>query len=161
MKKLTLRGFSDKSFKAHPKVKVSVYASFRLWSFPTLPLITWLLVLPTSKAFYSFLDKGGVPSPGEVAINKENIASQYGGFYGEQTQSNPYNSGPRNPYFQHMKPGTTVSSNPYRTLSHVPPNPISNSSIPPNLTQVQLARIEENRKRALAIRMKKQNSPSC
>jgi hypothetical protein len=30
MKRLTLRGFSDKSFKAHPKVKVSSCDSFLL-----------------------------------------------------------------------------------------------------------------------------------
>jgi hypothetical protein len=39
------------------------------------------------------------------------------------------------------------------------PRPNSTSSTPPTLTQDQLARIEENRKRALAIRRKKQNSP--
>ena len=155
MKKLTLRGFSDKSFKAHPKVKVRFHTSSRYWSFPTLPLIT--VGIADFKAFYSFLENGGAPSPGEVAINKENIAVQCGVLYGEQTQSNPYISGPRNPYFQQIKPGPLNSSNPYRSLTPVPPNPISNEM--PNLTQDQLARIEENRKRAFAIRMMKQNSP--
>ncbi len=113
------------------------------------------------KAFYSLLESGGsMPSFGEVAINKENIVSQHCGFYGGQTQPNHCTAGSRNPYSQQAKPGKSISSNPYQTFSPVPHHPDSNNSTPTNLTQDQLARIEENRKRALAIRMKKQKSLS-
>lgn len=110
------------------------------------------------------LDSSDISNSGQAATNKENV-SRHCDFYGEQTQRNPYTSGPMNPYFQQTKPGTSFSSNPYERFSPVPrstpkPHPNSTSSTPPNLTQDQLVRMEENRKRALAIRMKKQNSPS-
>mmetsp|Transcript_33258 Transcript_33258/g.61031 ORF Transcript_33258/g.61031 Transcript_33258/m.61031 type:complete len:85 (-) Transcript_33258:75-329(-) len=40
------------------------------------------------------------------------------------------------------------------------PPPTSTSSISPSLTRDQMNRMEENRRRALAIRMKKQNNSS-
>ncbi len=114
------------------------------------------------KAFYSLLD--GNSSSRQVATNKENVVLQRSEYDGDQMKRNPYTSGPMNPYFQQTKPNTSFSSNPYERFSPVPqstpkPYPNSTRSTPPNLTQDQLARIEENRKRALAIRMKKQNSP--
>jgi hypothetical protein len=114
------------------------------------------------KAFYSLLD--GNSSSRQVSTNKENIVLHHSEFSGDQMERNTYTSGPRNPYFQQTNPSTSFSSNPYGRFSPVPqftikPRPNSTSSTPPTLTQDQLARIEENRKRALAIRMKKQNSP--
>lgn len=114
------------------------------------------------KAFYSLLD--GNSRSRQVATNKENIVLRHSEFSGDQMERNLYTSGPRNPYFQQTNPNTSFSSNPYGRFSPVPqstpkPHPNSTSSTPPTLTQDQLARIEENRKRALAIRMKKQNSP--
>ena len=114
------------------------------------------------KAFYSLLD--GNSRSRQVATNKENIVLRHSEFSGDQMERNLYTSGPRNPYFQQTNPNTSFSSNPYGRFSPVlqstpKPHPNSTSSTPPTLTHDQLARIEENRKRALAIRMKKQNSP--
>ena len=152
LKLLTLRGFSQKTFRAHPKVKT----------------------------FYNLLDNGGRPSPGQV--NKENFVAEQRDdhigdlpdpFDGDQRQRNPFNSsGSTNPYSQRKLPAS--SANPYYQqprmqtsgrFSPVPqsgakPPPSSASSISPSLTREQLQRMEENRKRALAIRLKKQGSSS-
>ena len=160
LKLLTLRGFSQKTFRAHPKVKT----------------------------FYNLLDNGGRPSPGQV--NKENFVAEQRDDHigdlpdpfdgdlpdpfdeGNQTQRNHYNSGPMNPYHQRKLPAS--STNPYYQqprvqtsgrFSPVPqsgakPPPSSASSISPSLTREQLQRMEENRKRALAIRLKKQGNSS-
>lgn len=129
-RRLTLRGFSEKTFRAHPKVK----------------------------AFYSLLaggSRGGgdVASSGQVATNKENQQCQSDG--AQTIQVNPYTSGSRNPYSQ---PTMTRASPVSQTINSQPhPNAASHTPSPPsNLTQDQLARMEENRKRAIAIRMKKQ-----
>ena len=149
LKLLTLRGFSEKSFRAHPKVK----------------------------AFYRVLD-GKPPNVGtnKRHINKENVASRPVDHIGElpdpfeagdpRQGNNPYNSG-GNPYAQRkQQPG----SNPYQqrayqangrfspSLQTSPRPPSSMSSASPTLTQEQKQRMEESRKRALAIRMKKQQS---
>ncbi|KAL7536983.1 hypothetical protein ACHAXR_007524 [Thalassiosira sp. AJA248-18] len=158
LKLLTLRGFSEKAFRAHPKVK----------------------------AFYNLLDNGGHPNFGQPN-NKENFVTRQHDdhnigdlpdpFEGNQMQHNPYNSGP-NPYSQ-RKQASSFSTNPYDqsrsqrqvhvqttgSFSPVPhsapkPPPSSTRSISPTLTQDQLKRMEENRKRALAIRLKKQKDSS-
>ena len=149
LKLLTLRGFSEKSFRAHPKVK----------------------------AFYRVLD-GKPPNVGtnKRHINKENVASRPVDQIGElpdpfeardpRQGNNPYNSG-SNPYTQRKhQPG----SNPYQQRAYQangrfspmpqtsPRPPSSMASASPTLTQEQKQRMEESRKRALAIRMKKQQS---
>lgn len=139
LRRLTLRGFSEKTFRAHPKVKT----------------------------FYSLLagdSRGGgyVASSGRVATNKENtVLLQRCQSDGTQAvQVNPYTSGSRNPYSQPtMTRNSPVSQ--MNNYSQTRPNSASLTPPPPsNLTQDQLARMEENRKRAIAIRMKKRNCPS-
>lgn len=158
MKLLTLRGFSEKSFRAHPKVKV----------------------------FYSLLDNGGIPKCSQVN-NKENFVTQHPDdhigelrdpFEADQAQRNPYNSGnSMNPYSQRKQGASSFSTNPYQQsqrqtqgytqaagrFSPMPqsvprPPPNSTSSTSPTLTQDQVKRMEESRKRAIAIRMKKQGN---
>jgi len=155
LKLLTLRGFSEKSFRAHPKVKT----------------------------FYNMLDNGGIPNCSQ-ANNKENFGNQHhceigdlrDPFEADQIQRNPYNSGQNmNPYSQRKQGATSFSTNPYQQTQHqghtqttnrfspvpqsVPmPPPNSTSSVSPTLTQDQVKRMEENRKRALAIRKKQGNS---
>lgn len=147
LKLLTLRGFSEKSFRAHPKVK----------------------------AFYRVLD-GKPPNVGtnKRHINKENVVSHPIDQIGElpdpfedpRQGNNPYNSS-SNPYTQRKhQPG----SNPYQQRAYQangrfspnpqtsPRPPSSMASASPTLTQEQKQRMEESRKRALAIRMKKQQS---
>mmetsp|Transcript_11040 Transcript_11040/g.27143 ORF Transcript_11040/g.27143 Transcript_11040/m.27143 type:complete len:262 (+) Transcript_11040:1801-2586(+) len=148
LKRLTLRGFSEKSFRAHPKVK----------------------------AFYSLLDKGGIPDFGQVT-NKENaiqhdcdnIGDLHDPFEGHH--GNPYNSGNTKPYSHQRQPIPSFTKNPYQQsqhskqvnvqitgrFSHVPQVTPKPSAASPAPTQDQVKRMEENRKRALAIRMKKQN----
>lgn len=137
-RRLTLRGFSEKTFRAHPKVK----------------------------AFYSLLagdSRGGgdVASSGRVATNKENtVLLQRCQSDGAQAkQVNPYTSGSRNPYSQ---PTMTRNSPVSQMNNCTQPRPTSAShTLPPpsNLTQDQLARMEENRKRAIAIRREKSIGP--
>eukprot|EP00579_Thalassiosira_antarctica_P012030 CAMPEP_0201922578 /NCGR_PEP_ID=MMETSP0903-20130614/10574_1 /ASSEMBLY_ACC=CAM_ASM_000552 /TAXON_ID=420261 /ORGANISM="Thalassiosira antarctica, Strain CCMP982" /LENGTH=778 /DNA_ID=CAMNT_0048459739 /DNA_START=65 /DNA_END=2401 /DNA_ORIENTATION=+ len=156
LKLLTLRGFSAKSFRAHPKVK----------------------------AFYSLLD-GGRPNLGQIT-NKENVVARHHDdhigdlpdpFEGDQTQRNPYNSGRMNPYSQ-RKQASSFSTNPYQQpqrqsqvqqtagrFSPVPqsaskPPPTSTISISPTHTQDQINRMAENRRLAIQKRMKKQNDSS-
>jgi len=156
LKLLTLRGFSAKSFRAHPKVK----------------------------AFYSLLD-GGRPNLGQIT-NKENVVARHHDdhigdlpdpFEGDQTQRNPYNSGRMNPYSQ-RKQASSFSTNPYQQpqrqsqvqqtagrFSPVPqsaskPPPTSTISISPTHTQDQINRMAENRRLAIQKRMKKQNDLS-
>jgi len=151
-----LKGFSEKSFRAHPKVK----------------------------AFYNLLDN---PNLGQMN-NKENVVSRHHDdtfrdlsdpFDGIQAQQKPYDTSGSNPYSQRKQSASSYSSNPYQQpqrpwhpnvqttgkFSPVPsaahrPTPSSASSASPNLTQDQVKRMEENRKRALAIRMKKQKDSS-
>ncbi|KAL9190689.1 hypothetical protein ACHAXT_000395 [Thalassiosira profunda] len=152
LKLLTLRGFSEKCFRAHPKVKT----------------------------FYRLLD-GDAPPTGP-ANEKENARAQhpddclgdFDPFEGGSAQGNPYSSGSRNPYPQQKQPPSSYGSNPYgqpqgsgqgqvQTMgrfSPVPSAPRPTVSISPNLTEDQRLRMEENRKRALAIRMQKQNGSS-
>ena len=140
LRRLTLRGFSEKTFRAHPKVK----------------------------AFYSLLAGAGggggsdIPSSGRVVTNKENtvLLQRCQSDGAQAVHVNPYTSGSRNPYSQ---PTMTRISPVSQMKNYSQPRPNSASHTPPppsNLTQDQLARMEENRKRAIAIRMKKQNSPS-
>ncbi|EJK60099.1 hypothetical protein THAOC_19608 [Thalassiosira oceanica] len=137
LKLLTLRGFNERCFRAHPKVKT----------------------------FYKLLESGGLmPSP----INKENAAGidSFSCEDDRPPQRPPYVPG-QNPY----KRQAAVPSNPYggrqhpvQTNGRFSPNPAQNParsqpvSASPNLTEDQRRRMEENRRRALAIRMKKQQN---
>ena len=142
------------------------------------------------KAFYRLLDGGDPnlgQVTNKRHVNKENTASRHHSdafgdlqdpFEGNPTQRNPYSSGSTNPYSQRKQPASN-STNPYhqyqqnqrqgnvQTNGRFSPMPRSSpkppptvSSASPTLTQDQKRRMEENRKRALAIRMKKQNSSS-
>lgn len=182
MKLLTLRGFSAKSFRAHPKVKVGnnvLLFSLLIDSSSPSNLALGHCFRQILKAFYSLLD-GGTPNFGQVT-DKENVTQHHDDHIGEihdpfedQTQRNPYTSGRMNPYSQRKQPAPSSSSNPYQQyqrqrqvnvqttgrFSPVPqsaPKPSTNS-ISPTLTEDQRKRMAENRKRALAIRMKKQNN---
>ncbi|KAL3757376.1 hypothetical protein ACHAWU_008537 [Discostella pseudostelligera] len=139
LERLTLRGFSEKCFRAHPKVK----------------------------AFYNLLDNGGASK----ITNKENVYGHYSEV--EQTQYNPYNSSSANPYSQRKQIVTPYPPNPYNQSNRqmqysVPINertsPVphtaslsSSTSSATTLTPEQIKRIEENRQRALAIRLNKQS----
>jgi len=152
LKLLTLRGFSASSFRAHPKVK----------------------------AFYNLLD-GGCPNSGQIN-NKENVVSQHHDdhfgdlhdpFEGDQMHCNPYINGRTNPYSQRKQASLSsarIYQQPQRHAMRMqaagpqpqsaPKPPNSMSSISPTLTRDQINRMEENRRRALAIRMNKQNGSS-
>jgi len=137
LKLLTLRGFNERCFRAHPKVKT----------------------------FYKLLESGGLMSS---PINKENAAGidPFSCEDDRPPQRPPYVPG-QNPY----KRQAAVPSNPYggrqhpvQTNGRFSPNPAQNParsqpvSASPNLTEDQRRRMEENRRRALAIRMKKQQN---
>lgn len=137
LKLLTLRGFNERCFRAHPKVKT----------------------------FYKLLESGGLMSS---PINKENAAGidSFSCEDDRPPQRPPYVPG-QNPY----KRQAAVPSNPYggrqhpvQTNGRFSPNPAQNParsqpvSASPNLTEDQRRRMEENRRRALAIRMKKQQN---
>jgi ATP-dependent DNA helicase PIF1 len=164
LKLLTLRGFSEKAFRAHPKVK----------------------------EFYRLLN-GGAPNPkrngkenlnnfhdeiGDVAdpFVAPNLPTQtHARGSGSRTPVNPYSNQPQqapssyagNPYnrqqyqYQPRPPQPAqfqqrVSPIPQQQQQQQPPS--SASSVSPTLTAEQKRRMEENRKRALAIRMKKQHN---
>jgi len=166
---LTLRGFSEKAFRAHPKVK----------------------------EFYRLLN-GGAPNPkrnGKENLNNfddgiEDLADPFVAPNPPPTQNQTRRSGCTpvnnpNPYTNQRQPPSSYSGNPYnrqqqyqprppqpaqfqQRLSPVPqqqqrsrnpyPTPPSAASVSPTLTAEQKRRMEENRKRALAIRMKKQQN---
>lgn len=79
--------------------------------------------------------------------------------------NNPYNSG-SDPYAQRKQPGSYPyqqrayqANGRFSPMPHTSPRPSSSmASTSPTLTQEQKQRMEESRKRALAIRMKKQQS---
>ena len=77
MNLLTLRGFSARSFKAHPKVKVLLTFYERSLDFD-LSLTILPLALPNTKAFYKLLD-GGPPNLSDQIVDKENTINQYSG----------------------------------------------------------------------------------
>jgi ATP-dependent DNA helicase PIF1 len=160
LKYLTLRGFSEKAFRAHPKVK----------------------------EFYRLLN-GGAPNPTRSEKeNLNNFHDDFGDIVDPFVAPTPRNvargsgSTPVNPYFNHpQQASSSYSGNPYnrqqrppqpaqfqQRVSPIPqqqqqhqrtfPTPPSASSVSPVLTAEQKRRMEENRKRALAIRMKKQQS---
>lgn len=174
LKLLTLRGFSARSFKAHPKVK----------------------------AFYDLLDGNSPNLSGEIT-DKENFDQHPGDDMGDlgdpfeehrscanhpprkqgaSFSSNPYQNPQRqmqpqassfstNPYQQsrrQMLPqGSSFSTNPYQQptrqrqcVSPLPQPPNSTNNTSHTLTQDQRLRMEENRRRAIAIRMKKRNGSS-
>lgn len=124
-----------------------------------------------SKAFYNLLDNGGASKIGDLDTNKENVDGHYSEI--EQTQYNPYNSSSANPYSQRKQIVTPYPPNPYNQSNRqmqysVPINertsPVphtaslsSSTSSATTLTPKQIKRIEENRQRALAIRLNKQN----
>ncbi len=167
---LTLRGFSEKAFRAHPKVK----------------------------EFYRLLN-GGAPNPkrnGKENLNNfDGIGDLADPFVAPNppptTQNQARGGGTtptnnRNPYSSQRQPPSSYSGNPYNrqqqyqprppppqfqqrvTPNHqhhhqqqtnIPyPTPPSAASVSPTLTAEQKRRMEENRKRALAIRMKKQQN---
>ena len=117
------------------------------------------------KTFYKLLDSGGLmPSP----INKENAAGidSFSREDDRPPQRPPYVPG-QNPY----KRQAAASSNPYggrhhpvQTNGRFSPKTAQNPArtypvtASPNLTEEQRRRMEENRRRALAIRMKKQQN---
>eukprot|EP00986_Skeletonema_menzelii_P000586 scaffold162_cov143-Skeletonema_menzelii.AAC.5 len=172
---LTLRGFSEKAFRAHPKVK----------------------------EFYRLLN-GGAPNPkrhGKENLNNiDGIGDLADPFVApnppppqQQNQTLGSGSTPLNnpfPYSNQRQPPSSYSVNPYHRDSRPPqpapyqqrvspvphhhhthhqqqqrshnpyPTPPSATSVSPTpqLTAEQKRRMEENRKRALAIRMKKQQN---
>jgi hypothetical protein len=116
------------------------------------------------------------------ASNKENFDAHHGDGIGDLAdpfaQKNPYsNGGPSNPYIKRSFPSAKPynersfhSANSYNVTNatqpqaHVPTRaPYSNNNdknpppknISPTLTQDQIQRIEENRKRAISIKMKR------
>lgn len=114
-------------------------------------------------------------------INKENNTSQQrqeqqhglgdlgDPFEDNQRQSNMCNTGGRinhyserkqsssNPYQQNQQQRLTNVAQTAGRFSPMPQMPTSTNSVSPTLTNDQIRRMEENRRRALAIRMKKQN----
>jgi len=173
---LTLRGFSEKAFRAHPKVK----------------------------EFYRLLN-GGAPNPKRNGKENLNNFDGIGDLADPFVAPNPPPPPPtrqnhsrgggitptnnRNPYSSQRQQPSSYSGNPYnrqqqyqprppppqfqQRVSPVPnhhhhhhqqqtqnlyPTPPSAASVSPTLTTEQKRRMEENRKRALAIRMKKQQN---
>ena len=124
-----------------------------------------------SQAFYNLLDNGGAPIVGHADRNKENVVYHCSEIV--RAQHHPCNSSSANPYFsqQTKQIVTPYPSNPYnqthRHMQYSVPMNERNSPIPhtasasssnpsTTLTPDQIRRIEENRQRALAIRMNKQ-----
>ena len=169
---LTLRGFSEKAFRAHPKVK----------------------------EFYRLLN-GGAPNPkrhGKENLNNfDGIGDLADDPFAAPNPPLPQQSQARgntpvnnpNPYYSNQRQQTSsYSGNPYHRESRPPqpppyqqkvspvphhhtqyqqqqqrshnpyPTPPSATSVSPTLTAEQKRRMEENRKRALAIRRKKQQN---
>ena len=199
-----MRGFSEKAFRAHPKVKVMnlsvatcFYASFFFFD------LNYFLLgeFPFWQEFYRILES---PTSTKNAYNEGNFSARHHDEIDdlgdpfetvtkpqEKTPLNPRSSVPSNPYFQQKRSCPSFADNPYQKLhswrqrsfhstgpgpvpqshtgqqeamattttqhSHPCSTPQSND-ISHTLTQEQLNRMEENRLRALAIRMKRQRN---
>lgn len=176
---LTLRGFSEKAFRAHPKVK----EFYRLLNGGT-PNIQKHgkenLKNSHDDGFGDMVDPFLAPNPtqnhgrGRGNGNGSTPVNPYSNHH--KLQPAPSSSYPSNPYdrqqqqqYQQRPPQPPpqrtqqqfqrVSPIPQQRTQHAYPTPPSAaSSASPTLTAEQRQRMEENRKRALAIRMKKQQN---
>ena len=168
---LTLRGFSEKAFRAHPKVK----EFYRLLNGGTPnpkkngkenfsnshdgigdlgdPFVA---SIPSAQNQYQARISGSTSVNPNPYSNNQNQPqpSSFGG--------NPYNRHQTKQYHVPAQYQQRVSPTPQqqqgRKQNTYPTPPSAAGSVSPTLTAEQRQRMEENRKRALAIRMKKQQN---